>query len=115
MLYALESVFPDAFRTVRHSPHKLSGACLLFEELEEENPDIFDENAGEFEEGITIVIKDILPSTTEDAMCNYFENARRSGGGDVHKIEYNRNKGEAVIMFLEVKGTSVHLIAFDQN
>ena len=87
----------------------------LFEELEEENPDSFDENEGEFEEGITIVISDILPSTTEDAVSNYFENARRSGGGDVHKIEYNRDIGEAVIMFLEVKGTSVHLIAFDQN
>ena len=109
MLYALESVFTDAFRTVEHSPHKLSGACLqvsLFEDLQEEHPDSFDENAEEFEEGITIIISDILPSTTEDAVSNYFENARRSGGGDVHKMEYSCDKGEAVITFLEVKGTS---------
>ena len=90
------------------SPHKLSGACLrvsLIEELEDENPDDFEENEEELEEGITIIVSGISPSTTEDAVCNYFENARRSGGGRVYTIDYN-DDGDAVIKFLEVKGTS---------
>ena len=77
----------------------------LIEELEDENPDDFEENEEELEEGITIIVSGISPSTTEDAVCNYFENARRSGGGQVYTIDYN-DDGDAVIKFLEVKGTS---------
>lgn len=36
-------------------------------------------------------------------MCNYFENSRRSGGGEVYNVDYNDN-GEPVLTFLEVKG-----------
>ena len=93
---------------MEHSPHNLSGACLrvsLIEELEDENPDDFDENEEELGEGVTIIVSGISPSTTEDAVCNYFENARRSGGGEVYNIECN-DDGDAVIKFLEVKGTS---------
>ena len=116
MLYVLDFFLPDAFRTVEHSPHKLSGACLqvsFFEELEEEKTESFKKSTEEkFGEGITIIISDILPSITEEFVSNYFENARRSGGGEVHKIEYHDDKGEAVITFLEVKGMLAKLIAF---
>jgi len=77
----------------------------LIKEPEDENPDDFEENEEELEEGITIIVSGISPSTTEDAVSNYFENARRSGGGEVYNIEYN-DHGDAVIKFLEVKGTS---------
>ena len=101
----------DAIRTVEHSPHTLSGASLqvlLFETLEDENPDDFEENKlGEDscadENNIIIIVSDILPSTSEDAIVNYFENSRRSGGGEVSNFHYTDN-GEAIITFLEVKG-----------
>ena len=95
-------------RTVEHSPHNLSGACLqvsLFDEFEDESSDESEENVEDLEKEITIIVSGILTSTTEDAVCNYFENSRRSGGGDVFRIDYN-DDGEAVITFLEVKGTS---------
>ena len=104
------SIISDAMRTLEHSPHTLNGASLqvlLFEEFEDENPDDCDENTvGEDshadENDITIIVKDILPSTSKDAITNYFENSRRSGGGEICKFQYN--EGEAIISFLEVKG-----------
>ena len=107
----------DAIRTVEHSPHILSGATLqvsLFEEFEDENLDEEDMD----ENDITIIVSGILSSTSEDAVINYFENSRRSGGGEVSNIHFTDN-GETIITFTEVKGTSgiasssfiIHLIA----
>ena len=101
----------DAIRTVEHSPHTLSDASLqvsLFEEFEDENPDDFDENTVGEESGadkndIIITVSGILPSTSEDAIVNYFENSRRSGGGEVSNCYYT-DDGEAIISFHEVKG-----------
>lgn len=104
----------DALRVIEHSPHNLSGALLqvsLFDESEKDNQESHDEDVEELEEGVTIIISGISSSTTEDAVWNYFENSRRSGGGEVKNIELNAHAGEAVITFLEVKGTSAILLA----
>ena len=53
------------------------------------------------EASITIVVSGDLPS--EDALLNYFENARRSGGGEVLNMDYN-DEGDVAITFAEVKG-----------
>ena len=107
----LNSTLLDAERTINHSSHVLSGARLqvsLFVE-EDESADEFGENEGEDqdldeEDSITIIVSDIPSSTSEDAVTFYFENSRRSGGGDVSEIHY-KDSGEAVITFSEVKGT----------
>ena len=33
-----------------------------------------------------IEIKGLSPKTTKDSVANYFENSRRSGGGDVEEV-----------------------------
>ena len=53
------------------------------------------------EASITIVVSGDLP--LEDALLNYFENARRSGGGEVLNMDYN-DEGDVAITFAEVKG-----------
>lgn len=53
------------------------------------------------EASITIVVSGDLPS--EDALRNYFENARRSGGGEVLNMDYN-DEGGVAITIAEVKG-----------
>jgi len=96
---------------VEHSPHTLSGASLqvsLYEEFEDENHDDVDENTVEEddctdENDIIIIVSGISPSTSEDAVENYFENSRRSGGGEISNVHYTAD-GEAIITFLEVKG-----------
>ncbi|KAJ7374846.1 hypothetical protein OS493_005199 [Desmophyllum pertusum] len=75
-------------QNIEHSPHKLSGASLqvsLFEEFEDENPDDFGENRDAEddktdENDITIIVSACLPSTTEDAVVNYFENSKEICG-----------------------------------
>ena len=53
------------------------------------------------EASITIVVSGDLPS--DDELLNYFENARRSGGGEVLNMDYN-DEGYVAITFAEVKG-----------
>ena len=103
----LNSTFLDAERTINHSSQVLSGEKLqvsLFVE-EDESAVEFDENEDlDKEGGITIIASGILSSTSKDTVILYFENSRRSGGGDVFDVHYN-DKGEVVITFSEVKGT----------
>ena len=101
----------DAIRTVEHSPHTLNGASvlvLLYDEFEDENPDDFNkhtvgEDGCSDENDIIIIVSGLFPSTSKDAVVNYFENSRRSGGGEVSNFHYT-DEGEAIITFLEVKG-----------
>ena len=88
----------DAIRTVEHSRHTLSGAslqALLFE--------VGEDGGCTYENDIIIIVSGMLPSTSELAILNYFENSRRSGGGEVSNIHYT-DDGEAIISFSEVKG-----------
>ena len=103
----LNSTFLDAERTINHSSHVLSGEKLQVSLFVEENESAveFDENEDlDKEGGITIIASGILSSTSKDTVILYFENSRRSGGGDVFDVHYN-DKGEVVITFSEVKGT----------
>ena len=103
----LNSTFLDAERTINHSSHVLSEEKLQVSLFVEENESAveFDENEDlDKEGGITIIASGILSSTSKDTVILYFENSRRSGGGDVFDVHYN-DKGEVVITFSEVKGT----------
>ena len=42
--------------------------------------------------------------TTEDNLRLFFENTRRSGGGDIVNIEYKKDDATAVITFEEEDG-----------
>ena len=42
--------------------------------------------------------------TTEDAICNYFENTRRSGGGEVESVEMKPELNMAIVTFKEAEG-----------
>jgi len=50
-----------------------------------------------------VIIRGFSQNTTEDALQNYFENTRRSGGGDVEEVSI---KGDwARIKFESAEGT----------
>ncbi|KAL9974244.1 hypothetical protein ACROYT_G011259 [Oculina patagonica] len=98
----------NALRTVQHSPHKLETSCLdvsLFEATKDELPV---QDLGQSKEkedssdqtNITIVVSGILPS--QEALSDYFENKRKSGGGEISEMVFN-DEGNAVISFAEVK------------
>ncbi|KXJ05535.1 probable serine/threonine-protein kinase DDB_G0271682 [Exaiptasia diaphana] len=47
----------------------------------------------------------ISPKTTKDALLNFFENKRRSGGGEIEDIQYNQDEGIADITFCDAEDT----------
>ena len=73
-------------------------------EKEEEDDSCGENTAEEVEDRFTIIVSGLKSTTTRDTVFYYFENARRSGGGDVLNLDYN-DQGDAVVTFQEVKGT----------
>ena len=51
-----------------------------------------------------VEVSGLSPQTTEDAVCNYFENTRRSGGGDIEHMDIQRESGVAVVTFVQLEG-----------
>ena len=70
---------------------------------EEEDHNI-EENTDELEDKLTIIVSGLKSTTTKDIVWYYFENPRRSGGGEVLNVDFNE-QGDAVVTFQEVKGT----------
>ena len=52
------------------------------------------------EESRTIEVIGLASTTDKDAIINFFENTRRSGGGDISDVEIVTEKGCAVVTFL---------------
>ena len=61
----------------------------------------------DMEESRTIELNGLAPTTTEDSLRNFFENSRRSGGGDVDSVEFNPQEGFAVITFMSAESEFV--------
>ena len=56
-----------------------------------------------------VIIRGLSQNTTEDALLNYFENTRRSGGGPVEEVNM---KGDwARIKFESAEGTVYAILA----
>lgn len=51
-----------------------------------------------------VEISGLSVQTTKDAVCNYFENTRRSGGGDIENVELQEESGVAVVTFVRSEG-----------
>ena len=61
----------------------------------------------DMEESRTIELNGLAPTTTEDSIRNFFENTRRSGGGDIDSVEFNPKEGFAVITFMSAESEFV--------
>ena len=88
---------------MENSPHKVGALHLDVSLLEVEENEFADaaEDKSDEEDNISIFVSGTLPS--EDALWNYFENERRSGGGEVLELVYT-DEGNALITFAGVKG-----------
>ena len=51
-----------------------------------------------------IKVTNIPPYTSQDALVFFFENRRRSGGGDIKELEYDPDTKSAVITFEDPEG-----------
>lgn len=88
---------------VKHDKHTLNGATLNVSlEVRDNAEDI----------SKTIQITGLATTTTKDSILNYFENERRSGGGDVETVDFRRKAGVAFVTFKDVDGRSLRLTNF---
>ena len=53
---------------------------------------------------LTVSVSGFSPRTTEDTVKHYFGNVRRSGGGEIKKLNYSTEECVAEITFLQVAG-----------
>ena len=84
----------------------------LIKEFEKEEEDHSVENTEEVEDKLTIIVSGLRSTTTKDTVLFYFENSRRSGGGEVLNVDFNEH-GDAVVTFQEVKGTYFEITLLD--
>ena len=56
------------------------------------------------ERTLTFSVSGFSPRTTEDTVRHYFENVRRSGGGEITELNYSTEECVAEITFLQVPG-----------
>ena len=80
---------------VKHDQHILNGATphASFELLDNA------ENTSK-----TIQITGLTAQSTEDSIRNYFENERRSGGGEVEAVTFLLEENVALVTFKDVEG-----------
>ncbi|KAL3863208.1 hypothetical protein ACJMK2_004974 [Sinanodonta woodiana] len=50
-----------------------------------------------------VLVTNLAATTSKDTVQLYFENARRSGGGPVEKVEINKEAGECLVYFEDLK------------
>ncbi|XP_078312815.1 protein mono-ADP-ribosyltransferase PARP14-like [Crassostrea virginica] len=60
----------------------------------------------EHEEAGAIKVTKLPPGTTEEAITSFFENRKKSGGGEVEKVEYDEANHSAVVWFTEAEAVS---------
>ena len=80
---------------VKHGQHILNGATLhvsleLLDNAENKSK--------------TIQITGLTAQSTEDSIRNYFENERRSGGGEVEAVTFRPEENMALVTFKDVEG-----------
>ena len=80
---------------VKHDQHILNGATLHVSLEFLDNT----ENTSK-----TIQITGLTAQSTEDSIRNYFENERRSGGGEVEAVTFRPEENVALVTFKDVEG-----------
>ena len=80
---------------IKHDQHILNGATLHVSLELLDNA----ENTSK-----TIQITGLTAQSTEDSIRNYFENERRSGGGEVEAVTFRPEENMALVTFKNVEG-----------
>lgn len=61
----------------------------------------------EAQESRTIEVTGLAATTTKDSISMFFENTRRSGGGEVEHVDFTPDQGIAVVTFVKVESKRV--------
>lgn len=92
---------------LKKSPHKLNGQAVEVEECCVKSPQDVNKSATTTEGGqpskLIVKVEEIPTSISSDSLLYYFENRKRSGGGEIQNIDY-KGAGVAIITFTEDSG-----------
>ena len=87
---------------VQHGVHSISGSALSIRVLESLTEDLRDQECA-------VRVSGLEASLSRDFVECYFENERRSGGGEIEDKFYMPSTGVVVITFKSPQGKPVHL------
>ena len=62
-----------------------------------------DESDGEIEVS-TILVTNLPPNVTDQQIELFFENSKKSGGGEVQRVEYEKKARSAMVTFKDARG-----------
>ena len=65
-----------------------------------------DESEGGIEVS-AILVTNLPPNVTDQQIELFFENSKKSGGGEVQKVEYDKEARSAIVTFKDVEGKSI--------
>ena len=88
-------------KVLQRKQHFLDGALVTVALSRNATVGIPDEE--KMGESRTIEVTGLASTTTKDAIKNFFENTRRSGGGEISNVEIDTEKGCAVVTFLSAE------------
>ena len=87
---------PVAKSVLQRSKHTIDGGTLSVTACN--NPDNLQDREEE-QESRTIEVTGLSATTTKDSIEMFFENKRRSGGGEVEHVDYAPDQGKAIVTF----------------
>ena len=85
---------------LQQNKHSLDGATLSVRACSNTSGVPEKENA---QESRAIEVTGLGPKTTKDSIAMFFENTRRSGGGEVEHVDFTPGQGIAVITFVKAE------------
>jgi len=99
---------------VDHSPHRLNGHELNI--CVTDNQGIVDmcEVIGSDTEAVScaIEVRDLAPDITKHTLSLFFENRKRSGGGQIEDMTFSAEEHRAIITFASPEGCIVPLLCY---
>lgn len=80
--------------------HVLDGATL---KVTASNNTRCSSDGEETQESRVIEVRGLAATSTKDSISMFFENTRRSGGGEVEHVDYTPEQGIAVVTFVKAE------------
>lgn len=93
-------ILPVVNTVLQRDKHVLDGAILNVT-ASKNTCDLPDKE--EAQESRVIEVNGLAATTTKDSIWMFFENTRRSGGGDVEHVDFTPELGIAVVTFVNPK------------
>ena len=91
-------ILPVVSSVLQRSKHTIDGVTVSVTACK--SPDgLQDREEEEEQETRTIEVTGFSATTTKDSITMFFENTRRTGGGEVEHIDFAPDQGKAIVTF----------------